>query len=348
MKTAFVTSGGGAKGAFAAGVMAQLSDDDLMTDFDIVTGTSGGAIVAPFAFTGRHLDLILLFSRMSSQDLFQQQGPADIVSSGHVLDVTGLEEQIRQAVDDQFFDQIRARCDDGAQLILTSVQLESGQLTYFFMGPEPKHDPDRAVVEIDDREGLLQAVMASAAIPVMFPPRLIEGGTFVDGGVREMMPLEVAILNHATDIVGVVLTPEGGDLDDEVSDLGPGLLDRAGRTVSLLLEEILRNDIDIANTYSGASQFLQELKERLQEELPDQADVIDRVVSELEGDNPFTEAEEVNLHLIYPAKALLEDSLKFTPDDMSELIFQGRQQTRAYFESSAAPGKRMVRFKRLA
>jgi hypothetical protein len=58
-RTALVLSGGGARGAFAAGVLSGWSESGTRPKFDVVTAVSAGAVIAPFAFLGSSYDDLL-------------------------------------------------------------------------------------------------------------------------------------------------------------------------------------------------------------------------------------------------------------------------------------------------
>ena len=82
--------------------------------------------------------------------------------------------------------------------------------------------------------------MASAMQPVLMSPVVIEGASYVDGGVRKTVAIKVAMDNGATDVYAVVLTAE-----NEAADAGP-FTDLAAilkRTIDLFGQEIVLGEI---------------------------------------------------------------------------------------------------------
>jgi predicted acylesterase/phospholipase RssA len=69
-------SSGGDDGAFAAGLLVGWTSRGERPEFDVVTGVSAGALVAPFAFLGPQYDDVLrkVFSRIDRRDIFHARG----------------------------------------------------------------------------------------------------------------------------------------------------------------------------------------------------------------------------------------------------------------------------------
>jgi predicted acylesterase/phospholipase RssA len=101
---------------------------------------------------------------------------------------------------------------------------------------------------------LREAVLASASIPAFFPPvRLALGDHYVDGGVREIVPIQVALDAGATEVYAIAasrvgVNPDGDYLsptfDEPRGLLDPVLVDLVERTVDLFLDEILLTDAE--------------------------------------------------------------------------------------------------------
>jgi predicted acylesterase/phospholipase RssA len=71
------------------------------------------------------------------------------------------------------------------------VALESGELRYV---TETGHLHDRADQRLElDPVSLVDGILASASIPVAFPPVLLGDEHYVDGGAREILPLELLV-----------------------------------------------------------------------------------------------------------------------------------------------------------
>lgn len=71
-------SGGGDDGAFGAGLVTGWTESDARPEFDVVTGVSAGALIAPFAFLGPEYDPAL-------RAVFTEVRPADVLVAGRVV-----------------------------------------------------------------------------------------------------------------------------------------------------------------------------------------------------------------------------------------------------------------------
>src|SRR4051795_3272072 len=78
--TALALSGGGADGAFGAGLLAGWSTRGTRPQFTVVTGASAGALIAPFAFLGPAYDetLTSVFATGEMANLLQSEGLAGL------------------------------------------------------------------------------------------------------------------------------------------------------------------------------------------------------------------------------------------------------------------------------
>ena len=80
-------SGGGSRGAYAAGVLNGWSEADTRPEFDLVTGISTGALIAPFAFLGAEYDetLKIFYTTNATKDLVRIRFPLISALSGDAL-----------------------------------------------------------------------------------------------------------------------------------------------------------------------------------------------------------------------------------------------------------------------
>jgi predicted acylesterase/phospholipase RssA len=130
----------------------------------------------------------------------------------------------------------------GLTLRIGAVGLESGELRYV---TETGDVVSRTGEPLDQpRVRLADAVLASASIPLVFPPTKLNDEHYVDGGVREILPLELAFNRlGAGHIFAVVASAPGVEPIPSVAD--KGLLDLARRvTADIVPDETLRKEID--------------------------------------------------------------------------------------------------------
>ena len=179
-----VLSGGGDYGAFGAAVLRawkERTGPDAMPEFDIVTGVSTGALIAPFAFLGTAEDL------KACEDLYRNPKPDWVRTRGilsllpdnaSLAEVPGLERELRAAVDRRFAERMAVESDRGRMLFVNATDLDQGRSQPFELASEAK----RAVAD-DNLPRLHNIMLASAGIPGIFPPREIDGTLYADGGV---------------------------------------------------------------------------------------------------------------------------------------------------------------------
>ena len=182
-----VLSGGGAWGAYGAGFLTGWSQRDPSLgrprpEFDIVTGVSTGAIIAPFALLGPDYDntLVEAYRGTGSKALFESRSILTLPFWTSLNDPAPFEEGLNRMLTDGAIAQLGAAHKDGRSLWAGAVNFDSGKFTEFDITELAASQPvDKARGAIVDR------LMAASAIPGFFPPRFINGCMYMDGGVRQ-------------------------------------------------------------------------------------------------------------------------------------------------------------------
>lgn len=334
MPRALAVSGGGSKGAFAVGV-AQAMRERFGITFDLVSGTSTGALLAPFVVTDRLNRAEELYTSFSTDDCFVRQDAVDAVRNGFLLDTAPLRALLDAFLDDALFDAVRRAVDGGRRLSVAAVDVETGALTYFHVGPPPRVASGRMTREIVSRAGLVDAVLASASQPAIMRLPTIDGHRYCDGGVRETAPIQVVIDAGATDVVAVVLSPEP---TGAVQPVGRSLLATASRALDLLLTEVVRDDIAEAARATSTAHYLAALRSRLGERLaPPALATVDAVLAELAPENPLADVRATRLTVIRPREELILDSLEFTRADMRRMVRLGLERVDELFPGGPIP-----------
>jgi predicted acylesterase/phospholipase RssA len=195
-------SGGGADGAFGAGVLAGWSNQGTRPEFTMVTGVSTGALTAPFAFLGPAYDdeLKLLYTTLDSSRIFFRRSIFSIIRGDSVTDNTPLLQVIETYVTDEMIAAIAREHRKGRALYVATTNLDAGRPVIWNIGriaDSGHHDaPDL----------IRQLLLASASIPGVFPPAYIsvqspDGSTYdemhVDGGTSAQMFLYPSHINWA-------------------------------------------------------------------------------------------------------------------------------------------------------
>ena len=245
-RTALVLAGGGARGAYEAGVLATLFERIVPRlpagfEFDVISGTSVGAIHAAYTAASAGADplersrrLVETWTEMDLGDVLDLKAsdllgiplralglrtrrrpargaqPAEAV--GGLVDVAPLERIVAERIPWEGLRPNLARGRPGA-LCVSCTQVRSGRVTVFMDGPLAdslpwSFDPGAHAIQgrIDQRH-----VRASAALPFLFPAIRIDERFYVDGGLRMNTPLSPALRLRAERVVVVALkhAPEG-------------------------------------------------------------------------------------------------------------------------------------------
>jgi NTE family protein len=127
----------------------------------------------------------------------------------------------------------------GITLRLGAVGLKSGALRYF---NEEGRLFDSEGAPLNGAADLCDAVLASASIPCIFPPRELGGETYVDGGVREILPIQAAVDLGADTIYAITVSPPLKQAEEPFADAKiVSIGERA--VLDIMCDETLRNEV---------------------------------------------------------------------------------------------------------
>src|SRR5262249_38284642 len=106
-RTVLAISGGGLFGAYTAGVLNGWSDSGTRPEFDVVTGISTGALIAPMAFLGSEYDDLLKdwYTTIRPKDVYRRRPLPVLLWSDSVADSGPLKRRIDAVVTPEFLDQ---------------------------------------------------------------------------------------------------------------------------------------------------------------------------------------------------------------------------------------------------
>jgi len=179
-------SGGGANGAFGAGLLTGWSKTGTRPEFTMVTGVSTGALTAPFAFLGEAYDdeLRTVYTTTKTGDIVKKRNLVSVAFGDSVADTTPLKMLIEKYIGTEIVAAIAREYRKGRRLYIGTVNLDAGRSVIWDIGAIAASDYPRKMELIHD------VLRASAAIPVAFPPVVIsvmaEGQRYdelhVDGG----------------------------------------------------------------------------------------------------------------------------------------------------------------------
>ncbi|MEE4114412.1 MAG: patatin-like phospholipase family protein, partial [Desulfobacteraceae bacterium] len=191
MKRALILSGGGARGAFQVGVWKYLREIKWIPD--LICGTSIGAINAAAIGSGMSVERLAdLWRTRNRAEIYRFKAGRFLRSAlgrkplKSLLDGAPLRAMLTRNLD------IEALRQSPMEVIISAVHLATGRL----------HLYNQAVIEIDH-------LMASSAMPILFPWQPIRGELHWDGGVMANSPLFIALERKVEEIIVVLLSPVG-------------------------------------------------------------------------------------------------------------------------------------------
>ena len=288
-----VLSGGASRGAYQAGVMRfifrQLPKRLGYVPWPtVVSGTSVGALNGMFAVTRSEKYLVYLsriWRRMRLSDVFRIRAD-DVLgvlwgqyrgrAGAALLDPSPLENLIRELFPHQ---ETRAAIDSGLvrAFITCATDLADGTNTLFVDSADPTLDlkplPGSRVLR---RQAGPEALLASAAIPFLFPPVAIDGRTYVDGGLRQNTPLR-PVLHSGVDkilLIGAHTERQNQVRHDPHDDhaVVPTLAFLAGKSLNAIMADPVERDLVMAertNAYIdwGVARFGPAFADQIREDL---------------------------------------------------------------------------------
>jgi predicted patatin/cPLA2 family phospholipase len=246
-------SGGGAGGAFGAGALVGLTRRGERPQFDVVTGVSTGALLAPFAFLGPDWDAQMTDAFTSQRtESHLARGALALLFGSSTSRGASLKSLVNHYITRQLVTAVAREAATGRILLVVTTDLDKQQAVIWNMGRIAEVGGERA------RRLFRDVLVASASVPGLFSPVLIkvrEGGQLyeemhVDGNTTTsmlvaseaayFMPLEPVSLKGA-----------------QVYVLMNGQLGSLSSTTPFALGAILSRSFTTALTYMSRSQVLE-------------------------------------------------------------------------------------------
>jgi hypothetical protein len=158
-------SGGGADGAFAAGLLNGWTQTGKRPEFTVVTGVSIGALLAPYAFLGPKLDdeLRNAITTITGADIFE-----DRQTHESFLDTWPLRRLLEKRVTPELVAGVAAEHRKGRRLLVVTTNVDSGRRVIWDMGAIAQKGDEASIKLFRD------VLLASSAIPGFFTPVLID------------------------------------------------------------------------------------------------------------------------------------------------------------------------------
>jgi len=179
-------SGGGANGAYGAGLLVGWTATGTRPEFTMVTGVSTGALTAPFAFLGPDYDdeMKEVYTSTTTKDIAVKRNLFSVAFGDSVTDTAPLQKLIAKYINAEVIAAIAREHKKGRRLFIGTVNLDAGRSVIWNIGAIAASEHPQKISLIHE------LLRASAAIPVAFPPVIIpvevEGKPYdemhVDGG----------------------------------------------------------------------------------------------------------------------------------------------------------------------
>ena len=250
-----VISGGGSDGAFGAGLLNGWTQSGKRPKFAVVTGVSTGALMAPFAFLGSRYDHILkeFYTKHSTKDIIRPTVLAGLIGGGSAVGSSEpLAKLIEKYLTPAIMREIAAEHLKGRRLLVGTTNLDAERPVTWDLGEIAVLGNRRAL------QLMRRILLASAAIPGVFPPVLID--VSVAGKRRQEMHVDGGTTDNAilvpvqTNVRTAERTRKGGPryrlyiivnshTDPQWKNVKSSTVDIAGRSIATLIKQQTIGDV---------------------------------------------------------------------------------------------------------
>ncbi|MBX9579039.1 MAG: patatin-like phospholipase family protein [Gemmataceae bacterium] len=252
-KNVLCLSGGGSYGAFTAGVLVGWTAAGTRPEFDVVTGISTGALIAPLAFLGPKYDADLkrFYTDVRTSDIYTSR-PVRGLFIGALADNSPLAGRIDRSLTPELMAELAAEHRKGRRLYVGTTDLEGKRFVVWDLGAIAVRDGPAG------RELVKRILLGSSAIPGFFPhsdiPVTVDGRQLVekhgDGGVSQGLFFrppyhpDAGVMANGTALAGTrVWCVVAGKLYADPAPLKTGALGIAGSSVSAVIYAQTRGDL---------------------------------------------------------------------------------------------------------
>lgn len=305
MRRALVLSGGGARAAFEAGAIEFLVKEAGL-DFDMLIGTSAGALNVAVLGSARNYRELLSQTQILKELWLGITGDSSIYRKSWfsllnllfkdgLYQPVGLQRLLQEYVDPAVL------CANHSKFIkVATVAIETGEL--FFADSRQK--------ELQDK--LLDFILASASLPPFFPPVVIDGKHWYDGGLRDITPLGAAFAERPDEITVILAFPINDKMEPLIQPVAyQGVIHSLVRALNILTTEISANDLHYAQHINAYYRL-------------------------------FPGTRRVPLRIISPSRPLDGDVLDFNPTVIRANLKEGYETAATFFKESLRLPKKML------
>ena len=211
-------SGGGSRGAFGAGVLAGWTTAGTRPEFKVVSGVSTGALQATFAFLGPDYDQTLreLYTAFGNRDFYRKRWRVAAVFSDATHDTWPLRELIEHYITQDVIDAVARKHTKGYRLFVGTTNMDTMEFIIWDLGKVASSGRPGALAQYR------RILMASSAVPVLFPPVYFEveasdGNTYsemhVDGATYAQLFFRGFMLDFEDAMLEADINPNAVEMD---------------------------------------------------------------------------------------------------------------------------------------
>ncbi len=284
MSRALVLTGGGARAAYQVGVLkgiASILPRSVYNPFPIICGTSAGAINAlsiagragPFRLRSKKLETI--WHNLRASDIYRTDFwgvsanafhvMASFLHSGYgigrpisLLDNTPLRQLLENYVK---FDYLDSAISSGEleAIAISAMSYSSGQSVTFFQGQDRISTWKRARRRGEKTEINIDHLMASTAIPSLFPAVQIDNRYYGDGAVRQLKPISPALHMGARQLLIIGVSDNANtDTNETAVDHSPSIAQIVGHMFNSAFIDSVESDLETLRSINRLANALPE------------------------------------------------------------------------------------------
>ncbi len=270
IKTGLVLAGGGARAAYQVGVLraiANILPKEMEQPFPIITGTSAGAINAlglagrPGAFRNRVRTLAAIWGSLASEDIYRTDALGVARNAMRIawsllwsrterrqalalLDNSPLRGLLNEVVSFDYVDTAIASGELEA-IAVTAMNYSNGQSTTFYQGQAHLTPWRRTHRHSQPCQLGIDHLLASSALPTLFPATPLGDDFYGDGALRQTRPLSAAIHLGADRLLIIGVSEQGGAFGaDQESAVAPTIPQVLGQLLNAVFLDSTETDLD--------------------------------------------------------------------------------------------------------
>ncbi len=231
-RTALVLPGGGAKGAFQAGVLQVLREQGFT--YDVISGISVGSLNGAMLATDQFETMVEVWKHLTPNQVYREKTLAGLVRR-YLQYKIGLGKPPVSKYDNGPLHRLLRKHLQGRPTTVPYtfgyVKLETGR---YIRASIPHQEPH--TIDEDD----ISRILASTAIPAIFNPVPVNGQKCVDGGLRDISPIREVLPYNPHRAIIIPTKPLDG-LPRPVTSRD--IIDIAFRSIDIMMDEIFYEDI---------------------------------------------------------------------------------------------------------